>query len=131
MNADVSISPLPSALATVTLPAAPLPPAPPRRGKIRAQFDGVAETVVHAPQNHVHLLEPFERLEENAAVAHRQIAALHQRETEITRQIGVLEIGFVERPGRQQHHARIVASEGESRSSVSRNDRKNEASRWT
>ena len=72
----------------------------------------IAEAVVHAAQNHVHLLESFEGLEEYAAVAHRQIAALDQREAEIAREVGVLEVGFVERSGREQHDARMVARGG-------------------
>ncbi len=79
---------------------------------IGAQFDGIAEAVVHAAQNYVHLLQAFESLQKNAAVANGEVAALNQRESQITREVGMLEISFVEGPGRQQHDARIVASLG-------------------
>jgi len=41
-------------------------------------------------------------------VAHDQVFALDQQQAEIARQISVLEIGFVHRPGRQQTDARVV-----------------------
>ena len=44
------------------------------------------------------------------AVAHRQVAALDQQEAEIAREIGVLEIGLVQRPRRQQADARRLAA---------------------
>ncbi len=110
MNADVSISPLPSAFATATLPARTASTKPGHAEvRIGTQLDRVAEAIVHAPQNYVHLLQSFERLQVNAAVAHRQIAALNQREAEIAREIGMLEVGFVEWSGREQNNARILA----------------------
>ena len=81
---------------------------------------------------HVDRLQAAERLQEHAAVAHRQVAALDQREAEVAREVGVLEVGLVVRPGREQHDARVVAvCRGASAGSVSRSVRKNGASRWT
>ena len=40
---------------------------------------------------------------------HREIVALDQQKAEIARQIGLLEIGFAEGPGRQQADARLAA----------------------
>ena len=45
---------------------------------------------------------PLERLDEDAAIAHRQVGALDEREAEIARQVRVLEVGLVVGPGRQQ-----------------------------
>ena len=61
---------------------------------IAAQFQRIAAGVVHAADDHVHRLQALERFQENPPVAHREIAALHQLVAEITREVGVLEIGF-------------------------------------
>ena len=109
MIAAVSIRPLPSALATFTFPAtmASTRPGTPR-SESPAQFERIAKAVVNAAQDHVDLLQPIHGLEKNAPVAHREIRSLDQRESEISRQIRVLEVGLVVRPGREQHDARIV-----------------------
>ncbi len=76
---------------------------------VGAQLEGIAKAIVHAPQNHVHRPEPFERLEKDAVLAHRQVAALDQGEAEIAGQIGMLEVGLVQRSGGEQHYARMGA----------------------
>ena len=48
---------------------------------------------------------PGDGADEHAVVAHREVFALDQQEAEIAREIGVLEIGLVHRPGRQQADA--------------------------
>src|ERR1035438_5694827 len=80
--------------------------------RVGAQFDRVAEAVVHAPQDHIHRLEAVECLEEYAAVAHRQVAPLNQRETEIAGQVRVLEVRLVDRSRRKKHYPRIIAARG-------------------
>ena len=77
--------------------------------RIAAQLERIAEAVVEAAKDDVDGLEAVEGLDEDATVAHRQIAALDQREAEIPREIGVLEVGFVVRARRQQHDLRLVA----------------------
>jgi len=44
-----------------------------------------------------------EGLEVRRIAAHGQIIAFHQRQSELPRQVGMLEIGFIER-ARSQHH---------------------------
>ena len=76
--------------------------------RIGPQFEGVAEVVIESAEDHFHRLQSAEHLQVNAIVAYRQIAAFHQGVTEITRQVGVLEIGLVVGAGGQQHDARVV-----------------------
>ena len=51
---------------------------------------------------------PDDGADEDAVVAHDQVLAVDQQQPEIARQIGVLEIGLVHRPGREQADARVV-----------------------
>ncbi|MCY1413305.1 hypothetical protein D9M71_287330 [compost metagenome] len=57
-------------------------------------------------------LQAAQGLEVEGGVAHRQVMALHQRETELAREVEVLEIGLVEAPRRQQHHQGRLAIAG-------------------
>ncbi|MCY1346301.1 hypothetical protein D9M69_323840 [compost metagenome] len=81
-------------------------------GGVGAQLQRVAEIVVEAAQHRVHALQAAEGLQVQGIVAHRQVVALDQREAELTGEIQVLEVGFVEAPGGQQHHQRRVAVAG-------------------
>ena len=131
--ADVSTSPLPSAFATTTLPArtASTSPATPRK-ESGAQFHRIAEPRIHAAQDHIDTVQSCQRFEKYVAIANGEVGALHERKSEVTRQIGMLEIGLVQRPGRQQHDLRIVRSARATGSSGSLGTRgKNEASRLT
>ncbi len=75
-SAPDSSRPLPSALAMTTLPArARIEQAGHAERRVAAQLERVAEVVVQAAQDHVHALEAAQRLEEDAVVAHRQVAA--------------------------------------------------------
>ncbi len=74
--------------------------------RVGAQFKGIAEGIVLPPHDAVHPAQTAQGLEPDAPLAHRQIAPLHQWKAQITRQQGVLEIGFVEGPGGEQHHQR-------------------------
>jgi len=55
-------------------------------------------------------LEAAQGLEIHGIATHRQVLALDQRVAQIARQIGMLEIGFVVRPRRQQHHMRLFVA---------------------
>ena len=77
--------------------------------RIAAQFQRIAEAVVHAAQNQIHGLQPGQRLQEDPIVAGDQIRAFHQRESPMASQERMLEIRFVVRPGRQQNNARAPA----------------------
>ena len=45
----------------------------------------------------------MQRLQEDAVIAHGQVAALHQRNAEIARQVCMFEVGFVVGAWSQQH----------------------------
>ncbi len=77
--------------------------------RVVAQLERIAEVVVEAAQHHVDRVQAAEGLEEHAVVAHGQVAALDQGVAQVARQVGVLEVGLVVRPGGQQHDARVVA----------------------
>ena len=77
---------------------------------IGPQLQRIAEAVVEPAENHVHLTQPFECLDEDAAVTHGQVCPFDQHEAKVPRKVCVLEVGFIERPGSQQHPARMVAA---------------------
>ena len=78
--------------------------------RVGAQLQRVAPVVVQAAQHAVHRLQAFHRLQEQALLAHHQVAALDQRQPQVARQVGMLEVGLGVGPGRQQHHARRGAA---------------------
>ena len=78
--------------------------------RLGPQLQRIAVVVVEAAQDHVHRVQPAQRLEEHAPVAHGQIAALDQRVAEVLRQERLLEVGRVVRAGGQQHDARVLAA---------------------
>src|SRR5262245_58649134 len=51
--------------------------------RIPAQFQGIAETVIHSAQNHVHRLQALYRFQVDSPVTNRQIRAFHQSEPKI------------------------------------------------
>ena len=63
--------------------------------RVAAQLERIAEAVVESPEDDVDRLQAFERLDEDAAIANRQVAAFDQRESEIASEVRVLEVGFV------------------------------------
>ncbi len=63
--------------------------------RIGPQLHRVQERVVEPFQQAVHRLQPAQGFQVHALVAHREVAALHQSQAEVARQVGVLEIGFV------------------------------------
>ena len=73
------------------------------------ELERVGEIGVDAPQQHFGAAQAGDGADENAIVFDDEILAFDQQEAEIARQIGVLEIGLVHRPGRKQADARIVA----------------------
>ena len=79
------------------------------QARFGAHFQRVEEGIVHPLDDAVHRLQAVQRLQVQALVAHRQIAPFDQRDAQVACQVGVLEIGFVVRPRRQQHDVRIGA----------------------
>ena len=76
--------------------------------RVAAHLQRIAEGVRHAAQNYIHFAQAFERLHEDAAVAHGEILAFDEREAEQARAIGVLEVGFVAGAGREQDDGGIL-----------------------
>lgn len=72
-------------------------------GRFAAQFERVAIAVVLTTQDDMDAFQAAQGLQINCVAAYRQVLALDQRKTEVAGEIGVFEIGFVVRPGRQQH----------------------------
>lgn len=57
----------------------------------------------------MHGAQALQGLEVEPLVAHREIVALDQRDAQVARDVGVLEVGLVVGPGRQQHDVRRLA----------------------
>ena len=55
----------------------------------------------------MHRLQPLQGLQIKLFAAHQQVAAFNQSQTQVTREVGVLKIGFVVRPGCQKHDAAV------------------------
>ena len=75
--------------------------------RVAAQLQRVQKLVVQALQDAVHRLQAVQRLEVQARVAYREVVALHQRQAQVARQVGVFKVGLVVRARREQHDARI------------------------
>ena len=69
---------------------------------VGAHFQRVQPIVIDALEQSMHLLQALQGFQIKLFVAHGQVIALHQAQTKIPRQISVLEIGFVVRPGGEQ-----------------------------
>jgi hypothetical protein len=111
ISAPDASRPLPSALAMTTRPArTDVEQAGHAERRVAAQFERVAIAVVLAAQDDMHALQAAQGLQVDRVAAHRQVLPLDQRKAEVAGQVGVLEIGFVVRPGRQQHDVRRLAA---------------------
>ena len=71
------------------------------------EIERIGEVAVDAAPNDVGALEPRDGAHMHATLAHEKVIALDQKEAEITREIGLLEIGLAQRPGRQKADARL------------------------
>ena len=84
-------------------------------GGVAAEFEGVAEVIILAAEDDVDLLEAAERFQENVVVADGEVGAFHECEAQVAGEVGVFEIGFVERPGGEEDDAGgfvVVRGEG-------------------
>ena len=80
----------------------------------RLEFERVERAPVLAAQQHVHALQSLQRLEEQDAVAHRQVAALDQRAGQFAGEHDVLEPELVVGAGGEQGESGpLGASRGE------------------
>ena len=80
--------------------------------RFAAQRERVTKGIAYAAQDHVHRAQAVESFQEHPPVPHGQIAPLDQREAQQPGEVGVLEVGFVAWPGRQQCDGRVVGSGG-------------------
>ena len=80
------------------------------QGAVGSQFQGVAPVVVQPAQHTVYGLQAFHGLQVEMVLAHGEVAPFHQRQAQVARQVGVLEVGLAVGAGRQQHHAGRVAA---------------------
>ena len=78
------------------------------QARIRLQFQRVAIVIIDATQNDIHRLQAPQGAQPHPSIAHGQITPLHQTVAEVVGEVGVFEVGFVERPGREDDHAGIV-----------------------
>ncbi len=93
--------------------------------RVAAQLERIAKAVVHAAKDHIDLVQTIDGLEIDAPVAHREVRAFNESESQVSRQIGVLEVGLVVRAGCQQDDARIAAlSEGGKRVALCAEERR-------
>ncbi len=98
-----STRPEPSALTTATPPArtACTSPGTPSRER-EFSSSGSAKSASRRRTSTSARLRPGDRAHIDRIVAHREVFALHQHEAEIAGEIGVLEIGLVQRTGGEQ-----------------------------
>jgi hypothetical protein len=77
--------------------------------RIAAQFERVAVVVIQPAEQRMYTPQAAECSEVDAIAAHRQVLSFDQGKTEIARQIGVFEVGFVVGSRRQQDDQRRFA----------------------
>ncbi len=80
--------------------------------RVAPQFKRVAVGVVDTPQHHIDTLQPFQRFHPELAVAHGQVIALHKAVAQVGGEVGLLEIGLVQRSWGQNHDAWIIGEMG-------------------
>ena len=76
--------------------------------RVGPQLERIAVVVVETAEDRVDRPQPGDGLQEDAIVAHREVAALDEREPEVPREIRVLEVGLVVRSRREQHDVRRI-----------------------
>ncbi len=74
------------------------------KSRVGAEFQWVAEIVVDAAQDDVHLLQTLDGFEPHETVTHQQVVALRQDVAVVSRQVGVFEVGLVVGTGREIHN---------------------------
>ena len=82
---------------------------------IGAKGQRIDEVVVHAPVDHVHAAQAAGGAHVDDVVVDHQVAAFHQLDAHLARQIGVFEVRGVVHAGRQQHDVRLAAAFGRER----------------
>ena len=72
------------------------------------EFERIGKIGIDPAQQYFGAPQTRDRADKDAVVTHDQILAVHQKKAEIARQIGVLEIGLVHRPRREQADTRVI-----------------------
>ena len=76
------------------------------QGGFCAQLQRVQPVVVHTFEQAVHRLQTLQGFEVQLLIAHRQVVALHQAQTQIAGEVSMLKISFVVRAGGQERDVR-------------------------
>ena len=91
-RAPVSSTPLPSALAIRTrLARTACSKSGDTEGRVRSQFERIAEIIVQPAVDGMHAAQAAQGLEEHGVVAHREVPPLDQRKAQVARQESVFE----------------------------------------
>ncbi len=76
--------------------------------RVAAQLYRIAEVIIEAAKNRVHTAQSTERLQVNRLAAHGEVRAFGERQSKLAREIGMLEVGLVERAWSQQNGQRFL-----------------------
>src|ERR1700679_1272159 len=63
--------------------------------RIAPQLERIAKAIIHPAQNDIDLLQPIYSLEIYAAIAHGEIRSFDQRESQVSSDIRVFEVGLI------------------------------------
>ncbi len=100
--------------------------------RVVTQLQGIGFLVVHAAENDIDGQEAAEGLQIDVRAADRQVAAFDERIAEVAGKVGILEVAWASRSGREEHDAGIVGPlRRKAIASVSRRVMKNPARRST
>src|SRR5580658_2554332 len=73
--------------------------------RLAAQFERIAEAVIHSAQNYVDALQSIYCLEVDGPVTHGEVRSGHQSESKVSSDVRVFEIGFVVGTGGEKNNA--------------------------
>ena len=76
--------------------------------RVVPQLQGIGFLVVHAAENDIDGQEAAEGLQIDVRAADRQVAAFDERIAEVSGEVGILEVAWASRSGREEHDAGIV-----------------------
>ena len=80
--------------------------------RVGPQVEGIDVGGVHPAQHHIDPFEGAERPHPQLAVADHQVGALHQREAQHARQVGLVECGLGVNAGAEDHDDRLLGGFG-------------------
>src|SRR6185295_15560356 len=80
-----------------------------------AKRERIAEFIIDPAHKDINALQALESFDIEMAIAHREVRAFDKSETKVPRQVAVLEISFVVRPGREQRDGGFLVAFGSKR----------------